>query len=148
MGFFRFLLAISVVLYHFGNAHWLVGKSAVLCFYFVSGFLICRVIDTSYWGGMHRLAAFYCNRALRLFPRYVVVTAITFIVFRLHGSTTFSLAPAIKSSLYDPDIVTAIPVKFNEWLPLPSIVEVSPLPVVFGFTRAIPQGWSIAIEIS
>jgi peptidoglycan/LPS O-acetylase OafA/YrhL len=33
-------------------------------------------------------------------------------------------------------------------LPLPSLVHVSPIPLLYGSTRAIPQGWSIGIEMS
>jgi peptidoglycan/LPS O-acetylase OafA/YrhL len=150
MGFFRFFLAISVVLFHFGNANWVVGRFAVFCFYFVSGFLICRVIDTQYSGGVGRLAAFYCNRTLRLFPLYIVITALTFIIFKLHGSTTFSLAAAVKIPYLDEQIVTVIPAQLKEWIPLPSLIysPSSPLPVVRGTTRAIPQGWSVAVEMS
>lgn len=72
-----------------GDGNWVVGRVAVYCFYFVSGFLICRVLDTSYRGGADRLAAFYCNRVLRLLPLYLVLAALTIVVFSLRGSTSF-----------------------------------------------------------
>jgi hypothetical protein len=55
-------LAIGVVAFHVGGG-WVIGRAAVFAFYFVSGFLISRVLDTSYRGGVDRLAAFYCKRA-------------------------------------------------------------------------------------
>ncbi len=68
MGFYRFILAIGVVYFHVGNGNWVIGRAAVYCFYFVSGFLICRVLDTSYRGGADRLAAFYANRLCACCP--------------------------------------------------------------------------------
>jgi peptidoglycan/LPS O-acetylase OafA/YrhL len=58
LGVYRFLLAIGVVAFHVGGG-WVIGRAAVFAFYFVSGFLISRVLDTSYRGGVDRLAAFY-----------------------------------------------------------------------------------------
>lgn len=84
MGFYRFLLAIGVLFNHFGGqlGHWPSRR-------FVSGFLISRVLDTSYRGGIDRLAAFYCNRALRIAPLYLVIFVSTILFFTLRGSTSF-----------------------------------------------------------
>jgi peptidoglycan/LPS O-acetylase OafA/YrhL len=81
MGFFRFALAIGVVFFHLGGGYWVVGRTAVFCFYFVSGFLICRVLESAYWGSATNIAAFYCNRALRLLPLYAVISIATVVLF-------------------------------------------------------------------
>ena len=71
MGTFRFLLALSVALGHFGtiSGYYMInGRMAVQCFYMVSGFLISLVLSHKYdpstpegrW-------LFYTNRALRIF---------------------------------------------------------------------------------
>ena len=74
MGTFRFLLALSVALSHFGTVwgyHIMNGRMAVQCFYMISGFLISLVLSHKYdpsTADGRRL--FYSNRALRIFVPY------------------------------------------------------------------------------
>jgi len=79
MGMLRTLLALSVVLDHLGGGttDWLVGgRLAVQLFYVISGFLISYVLTATdhYRGAPGR---FYANRALRLYPVYLAVAALT-----------------------------------------------------------------------
>jgi peptidoglycan/LPS O-acetylase OafA/YrhL len=138
VGFYRFILAIGVVFFHVGNANWIVGRIAVFCLYFISGFLICRVLDTSYRNGVDRLAAFYCNRALRLFPLYIAITAATILVLTLHGSTIF-LRGSGTVTLLSPNLVGNFPGRLEDWLPIPHLISTSSLPLSLACTTSRPS---------
>lgn len=78
MGLLRLLLALSVVMAHsypsFG--HGLVGgRSAVQCFFVISGFYITLILNQQY----KSTRDFYLNRALRLYPAYLVVLLLSFL---------------------------------------------------------------------
>jgi peptidoglycan/LPS O-acetylase OafA/YrhL len=146
MGFYRYLLAVGVLTSHVGGGNWVISLTAVFCFYFVSGFLICRVLDTSYRGGVDRLAAFYCNRALRLLPLYFVVILLTAMMLLAHGSNEFiRLGDGAKIAPLGLDS----PLTFTELLPLPIVQPSAPIVMLYGHApKLMPQAWSIAIEIS
>ena len=87
MGMLRTLLALSVVLDHLGGGttDWLVGgRLAVQLFYVISGFLISYVLTATdhYRGAPGR---FYANRALRLYPVYLAVAALTLLAYAIDG---------------------------------------------------------------
>jgi peptidoglycan/LPS O-acetylase OafA/YrhL len=147
LGVYRFLLAIGVVAFHVGGG-WVIGRAAVFAFYFVSGFLISRVLDTSYRGGVDRLAAFYCKRALRLLPLYLVIAVMTLVAFSLRGSTAF-LVDGKTIMLLDKDLVGGPWPNWSELLPWPTLVSQVPIPMISGAgPDVIPQAWSIGVEIA
>lgn len=77
MGLVRLLLALSVVMVHIGYAAQPLGaygRVAVQAFFAISGFYISMALSTSYAGATR---AFWVNRALRLYPVYLVVAALT-----------------------------------------------------------------------
>jgi peptidoglycan/LPS O-acetylase OafA/YrhL len=87
MGAFRLLLALSVVIEHglttlFGF-HLIDAAGAVWVFFAISGFLITIALDRKYADGPHRLAHFYANRALRLYPSYWVWVLVTVAAYSL-----------------------------------------------------------------
>ena len=145
MGFFRFALAIGVVFFHVGQGSWVVGRAAVFCFYFVSGFLICRVLESAYWGSFSSLAAFYCNRALRLLPLYAAISIATVLLLTAHGSNVFPRGPDETMTLLDEGVVGS-PLLANA-LPVPHYSTKHGVPVITGGAGTIPQGWSIGVEI-
>lgn len=148
VGFYRFILAIGVVDFHVGDGNWVVGRVAVYCFYFVSGFLICRVLDTSYRGGADRLAAFYCNRVLRLLPLYLVLAALTIVVFSLRGSTSFVRGDGKTITLLPERLLGDLFPSLQNLLPLPHMNASAPIPMLTGGgPDVIPQAWSIGVEI-
>ena len=75
MGFFRVLLALSVVMAHSRPSSFKVyfsgfgGTNAVEVFFIISGFYIAMILNRSY----STRAAFYKNRALRLYPIYFLI---------------------------------------------------------------------------
>lgn len=81
MGSIRFLLALSVMLWHLGPYAPVTGYSAVILFYIMSGFYMSLVLNEGYvtagpW-------AFYLSRFLRLFPVYWIVALVTLVFFAI-----------------------------------------------------------------
>src|SRR5215813_7005704 len=81
MGFLRLYLALSVL-----NAHYPIapqpglfvhGFVAVCIFFIISGFYMSLVLDRNYLREPGGVARFYFSRALRIFPVYWVVLALT-----------------------------------------------------------------------
>jgi peptidoglycan/LPS O-acetylase OafA/YrhL len=147
LGFYRYFLAIGVLISHVGGGNWVIARTAVFCFYFVSGFLICRVLDTSYRGGIERVAAFYVNRALRLLPLYLLIVFATFAIFSIRGSASFvRLGDGETVSLLYLDNFST---RLMDLLPLPVFDHSAPIPMLAGASLGVmPQGWSIGIEVA
>ena len=82
MGIIRTLLAIAVVFAHTPHPHVFVGgRNAVQMFYMISGFLISYVLLNT--PAYRNPAVFWFNRALRLYPTYYVVAALTLVGYAL-----------------------------------------------------------------
>ena len=146
MGFYRFALAVGVVFFHVGNGSWVVGRTAVFCFYFVSGFLICRVLETAYWGSASSIAAFYCNRALRLLPLYAVISILTVLLLSSHGSSVFPLGGNDTTLTLLSERLAGGGV-FADLAPRLNFYNEYNIPLLTGGSDTIPQGWSIGVEI-
>jgi peptidoglycan/LPS O-acetylase OafA/YrhL len=85
MGLLRFYLATCVFLWHDWNVehrHVIYSFAAVYCFYIISGFYISMALDRNYADSLSGTLGFYANRALRLYPSYVVVMIVSAIGFR------------------------------------------------------------------
>ncbi|RYF91782.1 MAG: acyltransferase [Chitinophagaceae bacterium] len=82
MGILRFILAVSVVLFHsssiFGVA-FVGGQTAVQAFYIISGFYMTLILKEKYIGANKSYKLFISNRFLRLYPIYWIVFLITLI---------------------------------------------------------------------
>jgi peptidoglycan/LPS O-acetylase OafA/YrhL len=78
MGLLRLLLALSVVLVHMPEAPTTLvgGKPAVQTFFMLSGFYMALVITQKY----PTLGPFYFNRALRIFPTYLLVLSLSVVL--------------------------------------------------------------------
>jgi peptidoglycan/LPS O-acetylase OafA/YrhL len=80
MGLLRFLLAMSVVVEHTGPVYGLTlipGRVAVEIFFVISGFYMSMILASKY----RDVRTFYLNRALRLYPTYLLITIATWVVF-------------------------------------------------------------------
>jgi peptidoglycan/LPS O-acetylase OafA/YrhL len=164
LGTFRFLLALAVVVSHFGGL-WghrpMNGLMAVQCFYMVSGFLISLVLSGKYDASVPAgLRLFYTNRALRIFVPYWTFCLLIFFV-----EAVLSVAPRPELIEQWPEmsfitraylLFTNIFVIGHEWTMWLSYEHGSLIPVwssdglpthpsVF---YVIPQAWSMSLELT
>lgn len=101
MGFFRLLLAVMVAMSHLGMPfHGLnQGVIAVVCFFLLSGYVMTALIDKHY-SDQGKYGAFLLDRAMRLYPQFLLYLALTgiFVIVAhpdssfLSGLTTFTVA--------------------------------------------------------
>lgn len=133
MGYLRLFLALAVVSNHL---NWqfakFSGPLAVFGFYTISGFLIARVLLTTY---RQRPVAFMINRALRLYPAYWIFVGAGLLI-ALYGT------PLNKAM--------SVPVSFDEaWrqITLLGILHLYPLNTGSSVSL-VPPAWSLNIEIA
>ena len=93
LGTYRLALALMVALSHVGLtiAGLNPGVMAVAGFYLVSGYVMTGLLRTHY-AGTTRIGAFFADRALRLYPHYLAIAALTLAAFLLLGLRTPFLA--------------------------------------------------------
>jgi peptidoglycan/LPS O-acetylase OafA/YrhL len=132
-GSFRLFLAIMVALSHagvrFGGLN--PGVSAVVGFYLVSGYVMTGLLRRHY-STLDAAPRFYLDRALRLYPQYLAIAALTLLWLVLTGSRNDFLQHA-------PGAVDL----FNNLL-------IVPLNYLFGATDRlvlIPPAWSLGAEL-
>ncbi|MGA9673173.1 MAG: acyltransferase [Terracidiphilus sp.] len=155
MGSFRTTLALSVVFAHIVSEHWLVGgRNAVQMFYCVSGFLITFVLTSghSYTTKWH----FYINRALRIYPIYYGVAAVSLIVNLFPGTTfreVFSVLPLFGRLVLGLVNLTVIGQDWVMFMALhsgkiqfASDFRASEIPLYSGLL--ITQAWTLGVELS
>ncbi len=84
MGIIRFLLALSVVVFHsnqsFFGADFVGGILAVQMFYIISGFYMSLILNEKYINQNNSYYLFISNRFLRLFPLYYLILIAAIIV--------------------------------------------------------------------
>lgn len=74
MGALRLLLAIAVILQHYGPSGFMIsGMQAVHIFFIISGFYMAMILSEKYGFDRKGLKAFYINRILRIYPTYLTV---------------------------------------------------------------------------
>ena len=169
MGTFRFLLAMSVTLGHFGTVwgyHIMNGRMAVQCFFMISGFLISLVLSQKYDPGTaDGRALFYTNRALRIFVPYwsfCLMILLAHALIYLTLDIRFGADAALAQHWPEMTPVTRIYLLFSnvfiltqEWsmwlvyqtgamIPVWSSDLHSPH---LGSLQVIPQAWSISLEL-
>lgn len=134
LGTFRLILALLVALSHANVAVFGLnpGVVAVVCFYLISGYVMTGLLR-SHYPDARRVPHFYLDRALRIFPQYFAIAAVTLLWFVVAGRTTLFLQHA------------------PEWHDLLANVIVVPLNY-FMFNGAdhftlIPPAWSLGAEI-
>lgn len=89
MGTVRFLLAMIVVVFHLALFP-KVGHMAVQAFFVLSGYLMTLVMHESYGYSPAGFGRFWANRALRLYPMYLLVIVLILGVIALLGAQTVS----------------------------------------------------------
>jgi len=133
-GGFRLLLAILVALSHVNIriAGLNPGVIAVVCFYLISGYVMTGLIRKHYHS-VSTVRFFYLDRAIRLFPQYLVIVAMTLCWFYVSGIKNNFLQHAPSSSELFNNLVV-VPLNY------------------FMFNQSdqftlIPPAWSLGAEI-
>jgi peptidoglycan/LPS O-acetylase OafA/YrhL len=131
-GTFRYLLAGMVVLTHLWPAqtmYW--GVYAVFCFYLVSGYLVTLVLDRTYPYTADGMARYAANRALRIYPLYLLLCLV--------GLALIRALPEVAVGTNDK---LTWPASLQQWL--------SSL-LIFGELHSeqalVPPAWSLNIEL-
>ena len=75
-GLFRLFLASIVFIHHLSSVN--IGVSAVLVFFFLSGFWISKMYKEKYSLKKHPKTTFYISRILRIFPIFILANIILF----------------------------------------------------------------------
>jgi peptidoglycan/LPS O-acetylase OafA/YrhL len=159
MGLLRVLLALSVVLEHVGvlpltNGTFVGGVVAVQSFFLISGFYMALVLNEKY----NERKSFYINRLLRLYPTYwavlIMATLSTFIlkhdmVFTHILNSDWSIGSKLLM------MVSNIFIIGSDWMlflypgdgRLQFTSDFLQAPVKFYDYHAIPQAWTLPLEI-
>ncbi len=134
LGTLRLILALLVALSHAGVsiAGFNPGVVAVVCFYLISGYVMTGLLRDHY-PDARRIPHFFLDRALRLFPQYLVVAGLTLVWLMVTGKHTTFLQHA------------------PQWGDLAANLTVVPLNYFMyngtdQFTL-IPPAWSLGAEI-
>jgi peptidoglycan/LPS O-acetylase OafA/YrhL len=133
-GTLRFVLALMVMLSHLWTelSLW-AGPYAVFGFFLLSGYLMARVLNRSYAsaGGTRR---FFANRALRIYPPYLAILALSVLLVSIVPETARGLNPHLVP-----------PTDVLEWLRNLFVftlhIDNANLPSL------IPPAWSVDVEL-
>lgn len=98
MGFTRLVLALGVLFSHTGiRLHGLnTGVIAVVGFYLISGYVMTGLVER-HFRAIARVPSFYLDRALRLFPQYLLYAGATLAWFWSAGTHTSFLEHAPRA---------------------------------------------------
>lgn len=140
LGSTRFFLALFVAVSHFpaDGMKLNLGAVAVVCFYFISGYLMRRSYDRFVSNSPSPALDFYRDRLLKLFPQYAIVLCLTFAATSHFGSSV--AVPVLNQE------ATFSKVLLN-YLLLPANYVFGPLAIKALLPHPIiPPAWSLATE--
>jgi peptidoglycan/LPS O-acetylase OafA/YrhL len=162
MGTIRFLLALSVVVAHSPSGtgtllgvHLLPAFTAVQAFYIISGFLITMVLNER---KEYQIARnFYLSRYLRLWPCYMVVAALAFVLFRSNtfvadlskndfSTTVFVVFSNLTMFFQDWFLFLEIDIDNGALVPTTNF-NAGPTPQLNAFLL-VPQAWTLGVELT
>jgi peptidoglycan/LPS O-acetylase OafA/YrhL len=130
----RFILAILVLFSHIGVSFLGInpGVMAVVIFYVISGYVMAALIEGHY-KGLNRTKLFYGDRLLRIYPRYALYAALSWIWLVTVGHPThfLILTPSVMDILNNVLIVPLNFFMYNGW---------------DRFTL-LPPAWSLGAEV-
>lgn len=133
MGFYRYFLAVLVLLSHadtrlFGFNP---GVVAVISFYLISGFVMTLLIGKYYYDA-RRIGAFYLDRCIRLFPQFLFYSIVTIL---LAGVLVLSSRWLANCTIGDYAMnLVMLPIGYFKLFENNCLV--------------IPQAWSLGLELS
>lgn len=142
-GIFRYALAHLVVLGHLWREVWdhpvaHPGVYAVFSFYVLSGYLMALTLSRTYDYTLPGSARFFVNRALRIYPPYLCVLALTVGLLSLTPVEAVFVNPFMK-----------LPDSASGWVHNALIIGVGPGLFELGAEarRLIPPSWSLDVEL-
>jgi peptidoglycan/LPS O-acetylase OafA/YrhL len=131
MGYYRLILALLVAASHAGLTfgRFNPGEIAVVSFFLLSGYVMTALIDRHY-ADLRRIGPFYLDRALRLYPQFLVYSLAMIVAAEMFGLRhTWMPAPPTPGS--DFAQLTMLPLAFSERFP----------------NMLLPQAWSLGLEL-
>ena len=131
-GTYRYLLAIAVVFSHLWRtpAEY-AGMYAVFAFYALSGYLMALVLTSTYGFSAVGTVRFLVNRALRIFPPYLSILALSLAVVLLLPGLAQELNPVLVA-----------PGSASSWFRNIAIIGLNGFP-----ERLVPSAWSLHVEL-
>ncbi len=131
MGYYRLFLAYVVAFSHVGfdTGGFNPGEAAVVSFFLLSGYVMTALIDKHY-KDIRKVGRFYVDRALRLYPQFLVYALATIIGAECFGLRHYWMpnAPSLSSDLAQ--------------------LAMLPLGLQERFSAILmPQGWSLSLEL-
>lgn len=131
MGTFRFLLAVLVMLSHFPGVYLKsnLGQSAVLAFYFISGWLMAMSYARFKAKTSSPNSAFFIDRAIKIWPSYALVFLVSLVFFWSTGVFQFDWRRVPLELLVIPNAFTKM-IPWNEAHAL----------------TIVPPAWSLGVE--
>jgi peptidoglycan/LPS O-acetylase OafA/YrhL len=176
MGFIRIFLALAVVFAHTSKPFELLaigGELAVQCFFIVSGFYMALILSEKYVGSCAR-RTFWINRALKIYPAYWLVLALTigytlvkYCVSTTHSGESLGLYISPFHFVLDSGVIlgrvelTFIAFVQLSLFPLDSLLFLRSTGDFFAFTPQfstdahplwlamfVPPAWTLALELS
>ena len=135
MGFFRFVLAINVVLFHILKVPH-IGPFAVYSFFILSGFLMTTIVKDTYGYHIAGFKAYAVNRFLRLYPIHWFLLAFSVLVITTVG----------QDFAFEYNKRFGMPVEVSAWLANLTLIFPSFLPIEVA-PRLSPATWALTIEL-
>lgn len=134
MGYLRFLLAIIVTCYHLrGNPFGVeIGMSAVVVFYVLAGSVVAGLLEGPF--SKLPLRNFFAERALRIYPMYFFILALTtvFVAWTQFGRPVFTPINIFAN-------LTVVPLNY---FIIPQFIVLTEK-----FFCLVPTAWSLALEL-
>lgn len=161
MGLIRLLLAFSVLAGHAGVLHFeiLDGDIAVRAFFVISGFYMSLILTGGYAG--RPKSVFYANRALRLYPAYLLVMAAQAAALMAWDFHPFTTRDTLLFAYTNGPLIPVVNVLTNlfvvgqealYWLGMDIrggsfFWNAHGGPAIMGFTfTMLPQAWALSVE--
>lgn len=144
MGIYRLILSIEILIFHTSNCLGVIGYSAVFAFYIMSGYTITYVLEKIYYD--KNIKAYYLNRLLKIWPAYIGVCVISFIIYyfcgnsvTVNGSEEKLFLAALDNYTFG-DIIHELTFNFMK--------SYNNMFLVFnGFPTLVTQAWTNCVEI-
>ena len=134
MGFFRFFLAALVAYSHFGlHLPVNLGVSAVICFYFISGYLISQSYNRFKQKSVNPKTSFYIDRIIRLYPAYILVFFATLVFNNFDKDSQYSIFKLV----YWSTPFSELTIIFNNYSLITNLVS----------SGVVPPSWSLGTEV-